>query len=162
MEKKYSAIGPRPKYVKQIYCFLVIGQFLTVQNKKTAKIVLISCTRLQLLFSVSADQLSIFLFLWIGYVREKIILDSKEVSVLLLHVLCNQHKNVTFSFQSQKAIFTLDLKNHFIIYFLENKLIYSPGHFDFFVIFWALITINHNHKLEADMKEMTSVSHIII
>lgn len=36
------------------------------------------------------------------------VLDSKEVSVLLLHVLCNQHQNVTFSFQSQKTIFTLD------------------------------------------------------
>lgn len=51
----------------------IISQFLTVQNKKTDKIVPISCTRLQLLFSVSADQLSIILFLWIGITREKCI-----------------------------------------------------------------------------------------
>lgn len=44
------------------------------------------------------------------------------------------------------------LKKSFYIYFLENKLIYSPGRFDFF-FFCHFLGFNHNQKLEADMKD---------
>lgn len=50
------------------FSYQIISQFLTVQNNRQTKLFLLVA---QLLFSVSADQLSIILFLWIGITRGK-------------------------------------------------------------------------------------------